>query len=132
MIVDTSALIAIIRGEPDGEQYARALTASPAPPLMSAATYLEAAIVVDMGGGPVASRLFDRLLDDAGIRVEPVTALQAVIARRAYRDFGKGSRHPAQLNYGDCFSYALATDRQEPLLFKGSDFSHTDIRDALS
>jgi len=98
---------------------------------MSAASYLEAAIVVDGNRIPLVSRRLDDLIRDASIVIEPVTETQARIAREAYRDFGKGSGHPAQLNFGDCFAYALARDRGEPLLFKGDDFSNTDLKSAL-
>ena len=84
-------------------------------------------MVIDGSRDPIASRRFDELVREAALVVEPVTEAQARIAREAYRDFGKGSGHPAQLNFGDCFAYALAKVSGEPLLFKGSDFSHTDI-----
>lgn len=130
MIVDTSAIIAIARHEEDAASYADALeTASSR--RMSAANYLEAAVVVDGSRNPVLSRRFDELVKTAKIAVEPVTEVHARIARNAYRDFGKGSGHPAKLNFGDCFAYALASDTGEPLLFKGDDFSHTDIASAL-
>ena len=98
---------------------------------MSAATFVEACIVVDANRDPVLSRRLDDLLRVAGVVVEPVTREQADIARAAYRDFGRGSGHPAGLNFGDCFSYALARVTAEPLLFKGDDFSHTDVIPAL-
>lgn len=130
MIVDTSAIVAIVRGEADAERYAEKL-ATVVPCRMSAATYLEAAVVVDAARDPVASRAFDELIDTAGIEVMPVTAVQAEIARAAYRDFGRGSAHPARLNFGDCFAYALAASRREPILFKSDDFGHTGLRSAL-
>ena len=99
---------------------------------MSAASFLEAAIVVDRNRDPVLSRRFDELIREAEIIIEPVTEAQARIAREAYRDFDRGSGHPARLNFGDCFAYALAKDQGEPLLFKGDDFVHTDITSALS
>ena len=99
---------------------------------MSAAGYLEASIVVDRLPAPHYSRIFDNLLSDLGIITEPVTATQARIARDAFRRFGKGSGHPARLNFGDCFAYALAKDFDEPLLFIGNDFVHTDVRPALT
>ena len=89
---------------------------------MSAASYLESGVVLDSRRDPVLSRSLDDFLE-----IEPVTAEQARIAREAYRDFGKGSGHPAQLNFGDCFAYALAKSTDEPLLFVGLDFSHTDV-----
>ena len=91
----------------------------------------EAAIVIDAGRSPVASRRLDDLLREAGITIEPVTEAQARIARQAYRDFGRGSGHPARLNFGDCFAYALARETGETLLFKGDDFTHTDVSPAL-
>ena len=94
---------------------------------MSAANYLEAGIVVDANRNPLLSRRLDDLIAQTEIEVEAVTPQQADIARAAYRDFGKGSGHPAGLNFGDCFAYALAKSMREPLLFKGDDFSHTDV-----
>jgi ribonuclease VapC len=99
---------------------------------MSAASYLEASIVADRSDDPRASREFDRLIRELGIDIVPVTAEQAIIAREAYRDFGKGSGHPAGLNFGDCFAYALAKDRNETLLYKGDDFTQTDVLSALA
>ena len=130
MIVDTSAIIAILRGEPDAQQYAEKI-ATTLPCRMSAPNYLEAAVVVDSAGDPVASRVFDELIATAELEIAPVSAAQASIARAAYRDFGRGSGHPAGLNLGDCFAYALAATLREPLLFKGDDFIHTDVYPAL-
>lgn len=127
MIVDTSAVIAILRAEPDADRFARALAVPGIELRISAASYLETAIVIDMAHDPIASRRVDELIARAGILIEPVTERQARIAREAYRDFGKGTGHKAQLNFGDCLAYALASDRGEPLLFKGSDFSETDV-----
>ncbi|GAB09124.1 hypothetical protein GOARA_028_00350 [Gordonia araii NBRC 100433] len=129
MIVDTSAVMAILTGEADAQRYAGALAANAS--VMSAGTYLECAIVIDRKGLSQASRAFDSWLRAARIEVVPVTVEQVQIARRAFADFGKGSGHPAQLNYGDCFAYALAVDRDEPLLWKGVDFTHTGVRSAL-
>ena len=129
MIIDTSALVAILRDEPDAERFAAAIEAA-GPARISAMTYVELGAVIDRARDPVASRRVDELLDVAGIVIEPVTVEQARVAREAYRDFGKGSGHPAGLNLGDCFSYALAKTSGEPLLFKGSDFTETDIRSA--
>lgn len=126
MIIDTSALIAILRDEPEARFCAMAIE-SAAQRRVSAANFLEAAVVIDGSRDPVASRRFDELVREARLSVEPVTEAQARIARDAYRDFGKGSGHPAQLNFGDCFAYALAKATGEPLLFKGNDFTHTDI-----
>jgi ribonuclease VapC len=130
MIVDTSALIAILRLESDSRQFVEALFKSPGV-AMSAGSYLEAGIVVDRSHDPRASRQLDLLLRETDIAVVAVTAEQARLAREAYRDFGKGSGHPAALNFGDCFAYALAKERNEPLLFKGNNFVHTDVRSAL-
>lgn len=126
MIIDTSALIAILRDEPEAQFCAMAIE-SAAQRRVSAANFLEAAVVIDGSRDPVASRRFDDLVKAARLIVEPVSEAQARIAREAYRDFGKGSGHPAQLNFGDCFAYALAKATGEPLLFKGNDFTHTDI-----
>jgi len=130
LIVDTSALIAILRGEPDATRFIQALAAATRP-RMSAASYLETAVVVDANRDPVLSRRLDDLLAAAAVSVEPVTREQADIARQAYRDFGKGSGHAAGLNFGDCFSYALARATGEPLLYKGDDFSKTDVSSAF-
>ena len=126
MVIDTSALIAILRAEPDAEWFANSI-ANATQRRISAANYLEAAVVIDGSRDPIASRRFDELMKEAQISIEPVTAEQARIAREAYRDFGKGSGHAASLNFGDCFAYALAKSTDEPLLFKGDDFTHTDI-----
>lgn len=99
---------------------------------ISAANYLECAIVLDSSPDPLASRGLGQFLLESRIAVMSVTPEQARVARSAYRDFGKGSGHAAGLNFGDCFSYALAIDRNEPLLYKGDDFSHTDVRSALA
>src|SRR6516162_1181742 len=131
MIVDTSALIAILRDEPDAMAYARAI-ADAAIRRLSAATFVETAAVIDASRDPIASRRFDDLLREARFEIEPVTEAQAYIAREAYRDFGKGSGHEARLNFGDCFAYALAKAMNEPLLFKGDDFTRTDLTSALA
>jgi ribonuclease VapC len=129
MIVDTSALIAILRDEEDGMACARAI-ANAAIRRISAATYVETAAIIDASRDPIASRRFDDLLHEARFAIEPVTEAQARIAREAYRDFGRGSGHPARLNFGDCFAYALAKAMTEPLIFKGDDFTRTDIASA--
>ena len=126
MIVDTSALIAIVNLEQDGPYFEAAIAGSPVNRI-SAGTYLEASIVIDRARDPLISRRLDELLGAGSFVIEPVTSSQSRIARDAYRDFGKGSGHPAGLNFGDCFSYALARELNEPLLFKGDDFRHTDI-----
>lgn len=97
---------------------------------ISAANYVETALVVDGAGDPVLSRKLDRLLDRLRIDIVDVTAAQARVARAAHLEFGRGSGHRARLNFGDCFSYALASTRDEPLLFKGQDFAYTDVRSA--
>jgi ribonuclease VapC len=127
MIVDTSALVAIILREPGFDTYWNKILDAETLPKMSAANYLETAIVVDARKNPRNSRNLDKLFDETEIEIVALTAEQAHIARAAYRDFGKGSGHKAQLNFGDCFAYALATEMREPLLFKGNDFSETDI-----
>jgi ribonuclease VapC len=127
MIVDTSAIIAVLKEETEAPRFLRALTISTEPKRISAANYLEAGVVVDANRNPVLSRRLDDLVVQTAIEVEPVTREQAEIARAAYRDFGKGSGHPAGLNFGDCFAYALAKSMGEPLLFKGDDFSRTDV-----
>lgn len=129
MIVDTSALIAVLRAEDDADRYIQAL-AEAADVRISAATWVEAAVVVDANHDPVLSGRFDDLISEAAITVEAVTADHARLARQAYRDFGKG-QHPAGLNFGDCFSYALARATGQPLLFKGGDFTLTDVAPAL-
>jgi ribonuclease VapC len=126
VIIDTSALIAILRDEPQAKECAVAIERDPIRRL-SAASFVETALVIDGSRDPIASRRFDDLVREAHIAIEPVTEAQARIAREAYRDFGKGSGHPAKLNFGDCFAYALAKTTGEPLLFKGEDFIHTDI-----
>jgi ribonuclease VapC len=130
VIVDTSALIAILRDEPDAMSYAKAIE-NAAIRRISAGNYFETAAVIDASRDPIASRRFDDLLREARFVIEPVTEVQARLAREAYRDFGRGSGHPARLNFGDCFAYALAKILNESLLFKGADFARTDVRPAL-
>ncbi len=129
MIVDTSAIIAILENAPDAADCARVIAASPSRSI-SAASFLEAAAVIDSARNPIASRRFDDFLRAASIVVEPITEAHARIAREAYRDFGRGSGHPAKLNFGDCFAYALAKSSNQPLLFKGDAFVHTDVANA--
>jgi ribonuclease VapC len=131
VIVDTSAIIAVLRAEPEASTCADAIESAGVRRL-SAASYVEVGAVIDRADDAIASRRVNELLAVAGIGIEPVTASQAQIAREAYRDFGKGSGHPAGLNFGDCFSYALAKAAGESLLFKGKDFQHTDIISALT
>lgn len=130
MIVDTSAVIAILKEEDDAAVYAHAIATAEARRL-SAVSYLECGIVLDSQRDPIVSRGLDELIQEAKIVIEPVTERQARLARQAYADFGKGSGHPAGLNFGDCLSYALALDLREPLLWKGNDFGHTGIESAL-
>ncbi len=130
MIIDSSVLVALVKGEPDSPILATILVES-SRNRVSAANFLETAIVVDAAKDPVISRRFDDFSQHQEIEIVSVTKEQAHIARAAYRDFGKGSGHPAQLNFGDCFAYALAKATGEPLLYKGKDFSYTDIKSAL-
>jgi ribonuclease VapC len=130
MIVDTSAMIAILRDEPDAELFANAI-ASAKTRRVSAVNYVEAAAVIDGSRNPIASRRFDEFCREVAFTIESVTSEQAEVAREAYKDFGKGSGHPAQLNFGDCFAYALAKVLSEPILFKGNDFKNTDLDSAL-
>ncbi len=134
MIIDSSAVVAVVQDEPVGPAVLAALRAarrSGSPTSLSSATFVELGVVVDGRRNPVLSRRVDDLLRDAAVDVVPFDADQARVARQAYRDFGKGSGHPARLNLGDCFSYALASVRREPLLFVGDDFTHTDVRSVL-
>ena len=98
---------------------------------ISAANLLESAIVMDGSRDAVASLKLDQFIEESGVIVEPVTASQVRLARIAQRNFGRGSGHPARLNFGDCFAYALAMETGEPLLFKGQDFGRTDVRRAV-
>jgi ribonuclease VapC len=129
MIIDTSAIIAVLFDENDAKVYAQAMTRADSC-RVSAATFVEIAIVVEAQTKSNGSHQVDALFRRAGITIEPVTEEHAHIARQAFTDFGKG-RHPAGLNYGDCFSYALAKATGEPLLFKGKDFAKTDLIPAL-
>jgi ribonuclease VapC len=131
MIVDASALIAILRDEPEAAACADAIERAEACRI-SAVNWVEAAVVIDRRGDPIASRRFDELVREARLAIEPVTEAQARIAREAYRDFGKGTGHRAKLNLGDCFAYALAKASGETLLFKGDDFRQIDVTPALS
>lgn len=131
MIVDASAIIAILRDEPEALPFAQAIAGATSR-RVSVVSYVEAAAVIDGSRDPIASRRFDDLFREAELVVEPVTEVQARIAREAHRDFGKGSGHPAGLNFGDCFAYALAKFKGEPILFKGNDFNRTDLTSALA
>ena len=125
MVIDTSALVSMLTDEPEAQRLEAAVAADPVR-LMSTASYLEAAIVIEQRFGEPGGRELDLWLHRAGVDLVGVDADQAEVARSAYRRFGKG-RDPAGLNYGDCFAYALAKVSGEPLLFKGGDFVHTDI-----
>ena len=129
MILDTSALIAILFAEPDAETFANAISAADTC-RVSAATFVEVAIVVEAQTKGRGGRALDSLLRRANVVIEPVTEEQAHLARDAYTEYGKG-RHRATLNVGDCFSYALAKVTGEPLLFKGNDFKKTDVAAAI-
>ena len=125
MVVDSSALVAILRKEPEAARFTRAILRDSVR-LISAANLLEAGIVIDSQAGPSAGRRLDAFVERAGIGVEPVTEAQVRIARQAYLDFGRGN--PAALNFGDCFAYALAKSTGEAMLFKGDDVARTDVR----
>jgi ribonuclease VapC len=125
MVIDTSAILAILFGEPEAEAFAEAIEQETVR-LISAASVLEAAVVVESELGDPGARELDLLLYKAGITVMPFSPEHLAAARHAYRVFGKG-RHAAALNFGDCFSYALSKSAGEPLLFKGTDFPHTDV-----
>jgi ribonuclease VapC len=129
MILDSSALLAILYREEDGELYARAIGDADSCSI-SAATFVELCMVIESSSGDAGIRQCDVFFQGNGIVIEPFTERQALVARQAFSDFGKG-RHPAGLNLGDCFSYALAKVSGEPLLFKGSDFRKTDIVPAV-
>lgn len=128
MIVDTSALIAVVQGEPEAANFTRLLLAEPA--RMSVANWLAASLVVDARTS-LHRQEFAEVVSSLDIELVPVTVEQAEAARLAHGRFGRGSRSPARLNYGDCFAYALARVTGEPLLFKSDDFGHTDITAAL-
>ena len=125
MIIDSSAVVAILTSESDADSLEDALIESPVRRI-SAVTYVEASIVMDSRNRPTTSHALDNFLQISQIGIEPVTVQQARLARQAYCDFGKG-RHRAGLNFGDCFAYALAKEKREPLLFKGDDFRRTDV-----
>ena len=125
MVIDSSAIVAILTDEPEAERLADSIEKG-SPRLLSAASLLEASIVIETRKGEAGGRDLDLLIYRAGIEVVPVDHEQVEIARIAWRDFGKG-RHPAGLNFGDCFAYALAKATGSALLFKGQDFTLTDI-----
>ncbi|CDN95406.1 MULTISPECIES: type II toxin-antitoxin system VapC family toxin [Rhizobium/Agrobacterium group] len=128
MIIDTSAMVAILCSEPEAVAFTRLIHDS-ATTQNSAANYLELSMVIERQLGPEGMRHADAFVRRAAIGIEPVSVEQGHLARQAFLDFGKG-RHKAGLNFGDCFAYALAKDFGEPLLCKGSDFTETDIRSA--
>lgn len=125
MVIDTSALVAMLTDEPEADRFEQAVEAAPVR-LMSTASFLEAAIVIETRFGEPGGRELDLWLHRAKVTLVAVDADQADIAREAYRRYGTG-RHRAGLNFGDCFAYALARTSGEPLLFKGDDFVHTDV-----
>ncbi|MEO7454355.1 MAG: type II toxin-antitoxin system VapC family toxin [Fimbriimonadales bacterium] len=127
MIVETSAIVSMIKEESGSDALLASLKDSTEAKLMSAASYLEAAILIDRLDEPVLSNRLDDLIKSLRIQIVPVTQAQAIIARKACGEFGKGSGHKAALNFGDCFAYALAKDTGEGILFVGNDFSHTDL-----
>jgi ribonuclease VapC len=129
MILDTSPLVAILAKEPDSDRYVDAISQAPRCRI-SAGNFLELSMVIEGQFGLDVLRQCDALIRRVGILIEPVTVDQAHAARQAFHDFGKG-RHPAALNFGDCFAYALAKITGEPLLFEGEDFKKTDIVSAL-
>ena len=130
MVIDSSAIIAILSDENDAEILAQAIQSDPIR-LVSGASLLETAIVIESRYGPIGAKKLDEFIELGGFQIEPVSVEQVTLARIAYRRFGKG-RHPAALNFGDCFSYALAEAANEPLLFKGNDFSQTDLQFVLN
>jgi ribonuclease VapC len=129
MVIDSSALIAILLGEPEAKAFSEAIANAPKR-LVSAFSALETSIVIESKKGEPGGRELDLLLHKARIEIVPINEEQFELARRAWRDFGKG-HHPAGLNIGDCCSYALCKYSGEPLLFKGDDFSKTDVLSAL-
>ena len=125
MVLDTSALLAILQDEPERRAINEALENADSR-LLSVATFVEVSIVIDARYGAEGARDLDLFIEKAGIELVEVSPAQGRLARRSFSCFGKG-RHPAGLNFGDCFAYALAVDRDEPLMFKGDDFARTDV-----
>lgn len=130
MIVDTSAVMAMLLDEPEQAAITRALRTA-AIRRISAGSWIELTVVLTRGADPILRRKLSELLELLPLEIAPVTAEQAAIGETGYRTFGQASRHPARLNFGDCFAYALAKATGEPLLFKGDDFVHTDVTAAL-
>lgn len=130
MVIDSSAVLAILLAESDATTYSAAIAGAGAP-VMSVTTFVELGVVTDRARNPRLDRRLDSLIRESRIELVGVSTSQGLLARAAHRDFGRGSGHPAKLNFGDCFSYALAKDLDLPLLFKGEDFTHTDVRRAI-
>ncbi|MBY5635356.1 type II toxin-antitoxin system VapC family toxin [Rhizobium leguminosarum] len=126
MVIDTSAILAVLFKEPEAAEFLDRIASDPVR-LVSAAGVFEASMVIETRYGETGGHELDLFLDRIDVEIVPIDAGLAEAARHAWRRYGKG-RHPASLNFGDCFSYALAAARHEPLLFKGNDFSSTDIR----
>ena len=131
MVIDSSALVALLLGEPETPRFVAAIAAA-SKRLVSAPSYLETAIVMVGRSGSEAQDKLDRLLVEIAAEIVPFTRDQAIIAAAAFRLYGKGSGHGAGLNFGDCFTYALAKITGEPVLFKGDDFSRTDLSIAVA
>jgi len=129
--VDSSALIAVLKGETERESFIR-IMADAEGVMVSAGTYLETSILVDSSHDPLLIQGFTELLTELAVEVIPVTRQSAELARVAYQKYGKQSESGTKLNYGDCFSYALAAETHTPLLYKGNDFGHTDIQPAAA
>lgn len=130
MIVDASAILAILLKEPEKTRFADFLVEAPQKACLSPVNYVEVALRVDRGNMPETSEALDEIIRRMNVEIVELTPEQALLAREAYKRFGKGN-HPAKLNLGDCFAYALAKARDEPLLFKGDDFRKTDVEAAL-
>ncbi|HEX2152123.1 MAG TPA: type II toxin-antitoxin system VapC family toxin [Stellaceae bacterium] len=131
MVIDSSALIVLLLGEPETEQFVSAIAAS-AERLLSAASYLETAIVMAGRFGPQGPEKLDRLICELSIEIVPFNAEQARLGITSFQQYGRGTGHPAALNYGDCFTYALAKFTGQSVLFKGNDFSRTDLITAVA
>jgi ribonuclease VapC len=131
MVIDSSALVALLLAEPETEAFVSAIAAATAR-LLSTASYLETGIVMIARVGPLARAKLDELIAELSVVLVPFTPEQAQLALNAFQRYGRGSGHPAGLNYGDCFTYALAKLTGEPVLFKGNDFSRTDLIAAIS
>ena len=130
MVIDSSAVVAILFQEPDARMFAAAIEAEPVP-VISAASMVEVGVVLLSRKTKSARKDLADFLRESGVQVEAVDQYQAELALDAFERYGKGGGHPAQLNFGDCFSYALAKATGKPLLFKGADFSKTDLSSAL-